>query len=130
MHLKQVCIFPQKFPAHNCYPFNLELFSEPKTLDVRCPVTFFVGENGTGKSTMLKAIARRCNIHIWQGMQRTRYHYNPFEEELHRYIDVEWAGESRGERDSIILRMITLISRAGNAAVTRAQSIGHTARTC
>ena len=62
MHLKQVSIFPQKFPAHNCYPFNLELFRQPKTVDVCHPVTFFVGENGTGKSTLLQAISRRCGI--------------------------------------------------------------------
>ncbi len=25
MHLKQVCIFPQKFPIHDRYPFNLHI---------------------------------------------------------------------------------------------------------
>jgi predicted ATPase len=60
MHLKQVCIFPQKFPAHDRYPFNLDIFSQPRIVDVHCPVTFFVGENGTGKSTLLQAICHRC----------------------------------------------------------------------
>ncbi len=34
MHLKQVCIFPQKFPTHDCYPFNLDLFSQQRTIAV------------------------------------------------------------------------------------------------
>ncbi|MCK4986116.1 MAG: hypothetical protein KAS40_11385 [Desulfobacterales bacterium] len=44
MHLKQVCIFPQKFPIHDRYPFNLHIFSHPRTVDVHCPVTFFASE--------------------------------------------------------------------------------------
>jgi predicted ATPase len=36
------------------------------------PVTLFVGENGTGKSTLLQAVCRRCNIHIWEGVYRQK----------------------------------------------------------
>jgi predicted ATPase len=39
------------------YPFNLPLVRNLDTLTFRSPVTFFVGENGTGKSTILEAIA-------------------------------------------------------------------------
>ena len=73
MHLKQVCILPQKFPTQDHYPFNLDIFSRPLTVDVHCPVTFFVGENGTGKSTLLQAISHRCNIYIWRGHRRPRF---------------------------------------------------------
>ena len=31
------------------------------------------GENGTGKSTLLRAISRKCGIYIWEGMARRRY---------------------------------------------------------
>ena len=53
MHLKEVIFHSQKYPSENCYPFNLPLFHETKQLTFDSPVTLFVGENGTGKSTLL-----------------------------------------------------------------------------
>jgi predicted ATPase len=50
-----------------------------------------VGENGTGKSTLLQAIARKSRIHIWHDTERTRFESNPYEEALHRTIALEWA---------------------------------------
>jgi len=35
----------------------VQYLEKVKTLDFSAPVTFFVGENGTGKSTLLEAIA-------------------------------------------------------------------------
>ena len=67
MHLKQIHILPEKFPTVEKYPFNLDIFRKTRTLDVHHPVTFFVGENGTGKSTLLQAISHRCGIYIWRG---------------------------------------------------------------
>ena len=44
----------------NCYPFNIpavQYLSKAGSLPLDKPVTFFVGENGTGKSTLVEAIA-------------------------------------------------------------------------
>src|SRR5947209_2963162 len=43
------------------YPFTLPLVRHLDTLTFRASVTFFVGENGTGKSTILEAIAAAVN---------------------------------------------------------------------
>jgi predicted ATPase len=94
MHLKKVCIFPNKFSTHDRYPFNLDIFSRPQTLDVGCPVTFFVGENGTGKSTLLQAISQRCGIYIWRGQLRARFQYNPLETQFYKAVEVEWSQET------------------------------------
>ena len=91
MHLKQVRIVPDKFPTVEHYPFNLDIFKHPRTVGVHNPVTFFVGENGTGKSTLLQAISHRCGIYIWQGQRRARFQYNPYETQFYRGIEVTWA---------------------------------------
>ncbi|OHD63769.1 MAG: AAA family ATPase [Spirochaetes bacterium RBG_13_51_14] len=90
MHLKRIQLHSDKYPSNEDYPFDLSIFRLTERLDLSAPVSLFVGENGTGKSTLLRAIAMKCNIHIWEGMARTRFHYNPYERELHNYITVEW----------------------------------------
>jgi predicted ATPase len=39
------------------YPFTLPVLEESIDLEFSTPVTYFVGENGTGKSTLLEALA-------------------------------------------------------------------------
>lgn len=48
------------------YPFHLPLM---RTLDLRftSPVVFFVGENGTGKSTVIEALAVLCRLPVSGG---------------------------------------------------------------
>ena len=65
MLLKSLQIDQSKFPTHEYYPFNLKVIQATKIIKFTTPVTFFAGENGSGKSTILTAIARKCNIHIW-----------------------------------------------------------------
>jgi len=90
MHIRKITLYPEKYPTKDKYPFNLKLFRETRDLSFSKPVTFFAGENGAGKSTLLKAICLRCGIHIWEDMGRRRFENNPYEEELYKYIDVEW----------------------------------------
>ena len=90
MHLKQIKLLPETYPTNDQYPFNLSIFRITGSLEFTTPVAFFVGENGTGKSTLLRAIAMKCGIHIWEGMERTRAHHNPYEREMHKYITTEW----------------------------------------
>jgi predicted ATPase len=96
MHLKEVKINHQQFPTRKTYPFNLEVFHTTDSLVFTKPITFFIGENGTGKSTLLKALALKCGIHIWQddeGYQRRVFHHNPYADALYRFITIEWLGE-------------------------------------
>lgn len=44
------------------YPFDIPAIKFAKNLDVSNNVTFLVGENGTGKSTLLEAIACRLQL--------------------------------------------------------------------
>jgi predicted ATPase len=53
-------------------------------------VTFFIGENGTGKSTLLRAIARGCSIHIWEEREGRRDKKNRHEDQLHQSLRIAW----------------------------------------
>ncbi len=90
MHLKSVSLHPQGYPTAEFYPFNLPIFHETKRLDFDTPVTLFVGENGTGKSTLLEAVAKKCGIHIWRDPERWRVGYNKYEATFYEHVSVEW----------------------------------------
>ncbi|MDO4814312.1 MAG: AAA family ATPase [Gemella sp.] len=46
---------------NNEYPFNLEWLRNLKSIEFKSPVTFVVGNNGVGKSTLLEALAINVN---------------------------------------------------------------------
>lgn len=97
MHLKRVNLVPERYPTKEHYPFNLNIFHETKCILFDSPVTFFVGENGTGKSTLLEALTHRCGIYIWGNIERRRFKVNIYEQRLWEAIDVEWThGPVRG----------------------------------
>jgi predicted ATPase len=90
MHLKNVTLHPERYPTQDSYPFCLPILQNTRQVILETPVTLFAGENGTGKSTLLEAIAIACGIHIWRNTERSRPEYNPYEDQLHQYISVEW----------------------------------------
>lgn len=57
-YLKRVWIDEERIPDRRNYPFCLPMFRAPNfELTFEEPVTIIVGENGTGKSTLLEGIA-------------------------------------------------------------------------
>ena len=75
MHLINVRINSENYPTNRLFPFNLPILRETAELTFRRPVAFFVGENGTGKSTLLEAITRKCGVHIWHKPKRHIAHH-------------------------------------------------------
>jgi predicted ATPase len=90
MHIQSLHLLHDTFPTRDFYPFNLEIFHKTDMIEFLRPVTFFIGENGTGKSTLLRAIARSCNIHIWEECEGNRDRHNPYEDLLHQSLRIEW----------------------------------------
>ncbi|MBN2575506.1 MAG: AAA family ATPase [Deltaproteobacteria bacterium] len=90
VHLLEISIDRARFPTREAYPFSLRVVQETASVPLDAPVTFFAGENGSGKSTFLRAIAHRCGIHIWENAGRTLARPNPFAERLYEFVDVRW----------------------------------------
>lgn len=90
-YITSVTLDAENYPTREAYPFSLPILQQTPKLVFNSPITFFAGENGTGKSTLLEAISVKCGIYIWRGMERTRSAYNPHEREFYRYIKVAWS---------------------------------------
>jgi len=61
--LKKISLLPERINPDD-FPFNTLGFLTPDfAIDFDTPITFFVGENGSGKSTVLEAIAALCGFH-------------------------------------------------------------------
>lgn len=56
-YLVRVSLRPDVEPNYDEYPFNVPAVRELEEIEFHPNVTFFVGENGSGKSTVLEAIA-------------------------------------------------------------------------
>ncbi|WP_375783153.1 AAA family ATPase [Bradyrhizobium sp. Pha-3] len=56
-YLGRVWLDPERIPNRNAYPFVLPLLRDEFELSFDKAITIIVGENGTGKSTLLEGIA-------------------------------------------------------------------------
>ncbi|MFA7467275.1 MAG: AAA family ATPase, partial [Desulfotomaculaceae bacterium] len=60
--LKEITFDWHRVKEKNKYPFNVPALSQLNALDMNHNLIFFIGENGTGKSTLLEAIAFKCGF--------------------------------------------------------------------
>ena len=56
-YLLRAAFHPEAQPDFDAYPFSIPAVRELEAIEFHPDVTFFVGENGAGKSTVLEAIA-------------------------------------------------------------------------
>lgn len=89
-HITSVTLHHDTYPVSDYYPFSLPIFNQTEQIRFESPVTFFVGENGTGKSTLLEALAHASDIHIWRKSE-VPYQHNPYEKLLYKHITLQWA---------------------------------------
>lgn len=55
------------------FPFSMPIFKNGLTINFTSPITFIVGENGTGKSTLLENIAYKVGFNILGGNKNHMY---------------------------------------------------------
>ena len=71
--IKRISLERNKIESFDIYPFNMDLVKNFEELNFDSPVTFFVGENGVGKSTFIEAIAVALGLPSEGGTENFRY---------------------------------------------------------
>lgn len=61
-YLKKIAINWDRVDDRNVYPYNVPAISHFESLEIDRNVIFIAGENGTGKSTFLEALAYKCGF--------------------------------------------------------------------
>ena len=73
MRLKKISLLRERVTQWNEYPFNIPVIASLNSVEISSRVCFFVGENGTGKSTLLEAIAS----HYGFGLEGGNRNFSP-----------------------------------------------------
>lgn len=72
----------------NEYPFCIPSLKNFESLEFHNPISFFIGENGSGKSTMIEAIAILCGLNPEGGSKNMLFHTRNTHSILYRYLTV------------------------------------------
>lgn len=72
------------------YPFNIPAFSHGIDITITSNVTFFVGENGTGKSTLLEAIAENSGFNAEGGDRQHGFTNHKDRSDLASALRLSW----------------------------------------
>lgn len=98
----------------NSYQYNLPAirsFRQNPILPLQKPVTFFVGENGTGKSTLIEAIAVAFGFNAEGGTRNFNFSTSQTHSELHKHIILQ---KARHAKDGFFLRAESFYNVASN----------------
>jgi predicted ATPase len=93
IHLKTVS--KQKHHNKEKYPFNLPFIQNFEGIEFKSPVTIIVGENGTGKSTLLEAIATNIGCILIGGEDIDSDPGLAPAQELGKYLKLTWNVKTR-----------------------------------
>lgn len=101
-YISRITLQRDKVDSFEPYPFSLPAVQTMDYIDINSRVTFFVGENGSGKSTILEAIAVSLGFNPEWGTKNFRFGTRSSHSDLHEYLRVS-KGISR-PRDGFFLR--------------------------
>lgn len=85
-YITKVILKRDQVQDFSCYPFNVPAVKGLNELPLHKNVTFFVGENGTGKSTLTEAIAVRFGFNAEGGSRNFNFETYHSNSELCDYL--------------------------------------------
>ena len=93
LHLTKINFRP--LPELKQFPFSLPLLQSLKEMTFDSPVTLFVGENGSGKSTILEALACAAEMIVVGSESTKRDPSLVHARELAKYFKLTWTKRTR-----------------------------------
>jgi predicted ATPase len=85
-YIRSIELQREKIPSFSEYPFSLKAVRNLFSLKLHPKVTFIIGENGTGKSTILEAIAVAYGFNPEGGTKNFNFSTMETHSVLHNYI--------------------------------------------
>jgi predicted ATPase len=85
-YLRSIKLLRERTDRFTQYPFTLPVIRNLDALEFHPQVTFIIGENGTGKSTLLEAIAVAWGFNPEGGTRNFTFSTRSSHSELHKYI--------------------------------------------
>jgi len=101
-YLSRVELNREAVPNFATYPFSLPAIRDLQAIDLHPKVTFLVGENASGKSTLLEAIAVKLGFNAEGGTKNFQFETRGSHSDLHQYLRI--ARGLRKPKDGFFLR--------------------------
>jgi predicted ATPase len=111
-YLRSIELLRDKITAFSEYPYALPAFRQLNTLKFHPKVTFIVGENGTGKSTLLEAIATAWGFNPEGGTLNFNFSSRSSHSNLHDFIRL--IRNTQKPKDGFFLRAESFYNLATN----------------
>lgn len=123
-YLRSIQLLRDHVPSFDRFPFQLSAIRELDQLQLHPKVTYIVGENGMGKSTLLEALAVAWGFNPEGGSLNFSFSTYASHSELHRYIRL--VRGVRKPKDGFFFRAESYYNLASNIEELDRESAGGT----
>ena len=127
LFIKKIVFERDNVKSFNEYPFNIDIIKNFNELSITSPVTFFVGENGVGKSTFIEAIAVVLNLNKEGGTQNFMFSTKDSTSNLSDYLKIPMYDKPKTK---FFLRAESFYNLATEIDNLRIQSYGSSLHEC
>lgn len=93
LYIEKIKYDKQDVKDENIYPFNIPAIKQLNELVFNKSVTFLIGENGVGKSTLIEAIALALNLNPEGGSQNFVFKTKDTHSNLSNYLTICTSGK-------------------------------------